>query len=239
MSLGELKAALSRLSGFASSAEKLIGAAHDIHKALSGTDAVGTLPKPPEVTLVRQLPGAPITATRVPVRTLEERVAIIAGQIVEGRTSPQIIESARAIVSKQCRGPNGKSTWCIPPRVPRPEIEAVFYAIRDQKVRYVSDPVGVDLFSSARSSLKTKGGDCGGLTAVLGAHIGALGHPCELVVIQERGSDDFSHVYLRTAFTDESGTLQVLTLDPSVDEPAGWECPKERVVRRVCFEVPG
>jgi hypothetical protein len=239
MSLGEIKSALTRLAGLASSGAKLIDAGSEIHRALAGTDPVGTLPGPPQVTLLRQAPGAPLRKDMIPVRTLEERVAIVAGQVVEGRTNPAVIESARAVVAKQCKQPGGKTGWCIPPHDALAEIQAIFYAVRDRLVRYTSDPIGTDMFASARASLKTKAGDCAQQTVAMGAHLGAIGHPYELVCVQEKGEPDYSHIFGRTAYVDKAGVLQVVTVDAAVQEPPGWEVPDSWIVKRVCFEVPG
>lgn len=170
----------------------------------------------------------------VTVRTIDDRIKIIRKLIRESRTDPEIIERARSIVNQPCGTPQAPK-WCVPEKNPRAEVEAVHTYVKAH-LRYVSDPVGHDTYASARAVFRMRGGDCDELHAAEAALLGALGYDCEIVAIQERGERAPNHVYLRTAYV-ENGELVVLPLDPSTDNPPGWEPPAEGLVWRRAYRI--
>lgn len=179
------------------------------------------------------LRGAKLSAHNV--YTIDQRVALIVKLVQQGATDPEIIAGARGIVSKKC----GKE-WCLKERDWRGEVVALFDQTR-RDVRWVRDPDGVDFFSSAKNTLKMRGGDCDEFSSLLGARLRAIGYPVELVVVETHSAPvkgEYEHVYLCTGWQKDDGEWEAMFLDPSVDKPAGWHVPESQVVRLRSFAVP-
>ncbi len=164
----------------------------------------------------------------LPVRTIADRVAIIAGNMRAGSRHPPIVSLARQLVSQRCG-----DGWCIRPRDELGMIQ-VIHAYACDWVRWVKDPVGIDWYAHPRHTLNDRAGDCDEKVAVEGALLGAVGIPVNLVVGQEVGATSWSHIW------DEAlpDGLEPIPLDPSEDEqPAGWELPPERLMARRSFPI--
>lgn len=175
-------------------------------------------------------------AKRFQVHSIAQRVALIAKQMNAGKDDQQIIELARSIVSERCGTPQAP-VWCVPVKDKRAETIAVHRWIRTWGMRYVSDPVNVDTYSSARASIRMRAGDCDELISAEGALLGAIGIPVELVVIQELGEADWSHIYGYALFS-EAGNLIRFPIDPAqTNEEAGWEVPPDRIAKKRVFPV--
>lgn len=103
------------------------------------------------------------------------------------------------------------------------EIRALYTWVRD-RVRFIGDPVGVELLQGAPVTLRTRSGDCDDYAVLLGAMLHAIGIPAELrfkvIGVNPRRPGAFSHVYLTAR--DQSG--RVIPLDPIYPTtPFGWE----------------
>lgn len=100
------------------------------------------------------------------------------------------------------------------------EMEALFKFARDN-VRYVRDPVGVELLQTPERTLKVLSGDCDDKTTLLAALLGSIGHPSTLRfrVIGTKKNQHYSHVYLVARFGKKDIPLDATPPGVSM----GWE----------------
>ncbi len=154
------------------------------------------------------------------VKTIEQRVEILAKLIRKGGLDPKIRERALKILTRKCGG-----TWCVPEKKWGKELVALFADAR-QSVRYTKDPLRADGFQSALRTLGWAGGDCDDYTSLLGSELEAVGYPTKIRVVQTVGEPSWNHVYL-LAGIKELGKAETrwVPLDASLNKPAGWEVP--------------
>jgi hypothetical protein len=164
------------------------------------------------------------------VHSLTERVRYIQKKIRQARTDPGVRRFAVEAVSKRCG-----NRWCITEGDHWGEVRALFDAVCD-KIRYVGDIVGVDTFTAAKHTLEWGGDDCDGYSIVLGASLNSIGYPVKLRVVAV-GERDWNHIYLLVGIPPTKPARWV-PLDASVNKPAGWEVPKQQVVRVRDYQVP-
>jgi transglutaminase-like putative cysteine protease len=94
------------------------------------------------------------------------------------------------------------------------------------RIRYVNDPVGVELFTAVPEVFARGYGDCDDYTAVLAALLMAAGIPAKARIIQHRNAPGWSHIY-PVAHLDGAWRA----LDATVEwhqgrrVRAGWEYP--------------
>jgi hypothetical protein len=104
------------------------------------------------------------------------------------------------------------------------EVTALFRYVRD-KVRYVKDPISVELVHSAAETLKRRAGDCDDKAVLLATLLQSVGHKTRFQVVATRPGD-FHHVLIQA----QVGGRWV-PLDPTVERAApGWE--SSRIIRR-------
>jgi hypothetical protein len=107
------------------------------------------------------------------------------------------------------------------------EITALFRFVRDQ-VRYVKDPVGVELVHSPGEVLKRMAGDCDDKAVLLSALLQSVGHKTRFEVVAVRPGE-FHHVTIRVLVAGKW-----VPLDPTVEKAVpGWEHP--RIIRRKMY----
>lgn len=103
----------------------------------------------------------------------------------------------------------------VPPRKWMPEIAALHSFVRDQ-IRYVRDPVGVELVSTPEATLAAGQGDCDDKSVLLAALLEATGHPARFTVVAFNGQP-FSHVLVET----KSGSRWI-PAETIIYKPLGW-----------------
>jgi hypothetical protein len=107
------------------------------------------------------------------------------------------------------------------------EVNAIFQFVRD-RVRYVKDPVGVELVHSPTEVLKRMAGDCDDKAVVLSALLQAVGHKTRFEVVAVRPGE-FHHVTVRVLLGGKW-----VPLDPTIEQATpGWEHP--RIIRRKVY----
>ncbi len=161
------------------------------------------------------------------VRTLQDRVAYIHKQMIQGTRDPKVYELARSVVSKR----NADGSWAVPEKDNWAEAQALFNEVR-KRVRYVFDPIDYDAFQTARRTLEMNSGDCDDYSSLLGAMCRSVGLNVRTRVVQTKDSDTWNHIYL---VVNIGGTWKAL--DASMAKPAGWEVPKDWVTKVQDFEV--
>lgn len=182
------------------------------------------------------------------VQSLSQRVQRIRKLIRKGAVDPAIRKLAGAVVARR----NLDGTWAVPEKDWRGEAVAMFNFVR-ANVRYTRDSAFADtyvhpartLFDRANPKKAGSIGDCDDYTITLGALLAAIGHTPEIRVVAAKNGDDekpdWNHIYLRDrlpaggAIAGAGG--EIITLDASVNKPAGWEVPKERIYRVKDFQV--
>lgn len=164
------------------------------------------------------------------VGNINQRANYVVKQIQKGREDPQVREFAMKSLTKKC----GKN-WCIPERDYEGEIKAIFNSIR-KNVRYTGDIYKLDTFQGAKRTLAYKGGDCDCYTITLGSCLQTVGYPVKIRIIQTVDSPDYNHIFL-LAGTPPRNPTRWISLDASVNKPAGWHPPKSYIKRYKDFEV--
>ena len=153
------------------------------------------------------------------VRTTDDRVELIAGNIQKGRISPLVHTHVAEALTDYC--PDG---WCIRPRDWLGEVNAIADHIQ-RNVRYTLDTYGIDTYSTPDRTLQLAKGDCDCMTALGGAMLQAAGHPIRIKVIQMDGQPDYHHIYLLSGIPPEEPTQWIpvdATQVPAVGaEPRG------------------
>lgn len=104
------------------------------------------------------------------------------------------------------------------------EIRALFEFVRD-RVRFLRDPVDLELVQAPRVTLRNGVGDCDDKATLLAALLRAIGHRARIafraVATRPQAPSVFSHVYV---VTDVDGRR--LALDPTHRRtPLGWQYP--------------
>ncbi len=106
----------------------------------------------------------------------------------------------------------------VPPRAYGKEILALHRFVRDQ-IRYVKDPVGVELVQAPQRTLEIGQGDCDDKSTLLAALLMATGHPAAFKAVGFRGNG-FSHVLVIVRKKDKW-----IPLESILPKPAGWFPP--------------
>lgn len=178
------------------------------------------------------------------VRNLTERVSHIIAQIRKGKLNPGVREYTGRLLSRKDK--NG--AWVTPEKDWPAEVVTIFRAVR-MGVRYTHDPHGVDQFTAAARTLQWGVGDCDDYVVVLGSMLQSVGYPVRLrTVLTKQGYQqalrerkpipEADHIYLLTRVPPMGAGGVWYPLDASVDKPAGWEVPRELIVKLRDFEVP-
>lgn len=77
------------------------------------------------------------------------------------------------------------------------EVNALFFFVRD-RIRYTHDPLDMEGLQTPVETLRLGTGDCDDKVMLLAAMLLSINHPCQFVAVKVDGSDDFTHVFLRT-----------------------------------------
>jgi transglutaminase-like putative cysteine protease len=104
------------------------------------------------------------------------------------------------------------------------EIRALQEFVRDA-IRYVGDPVDIELVQTPEQTLSMGQGDCDDKSTLLAALLHSIGHPARFVAIGFDGPNNgFSHVLVETKIAntrdDARDWMPLETILP--DKPAGW-----------------
>lgn len=168
-------------------------------------------------------------------KNINQRIKHIVGLIQRGRADPKVKGVAIQAVSQKC----GRD-WCIPERDYAGEVKAIFAETR-KRVRYVYDARGIDQYVAAKRTMQWGGGDCDDSAVVISSLLGAIGYPTRLRVIRTRDAGlppgEFNHIYVLVGLPPNAPQKWV-PLDASVNEPAGWEAPRDMVAEHKDYEVP-
>lgn len=89
----------------------------------------------------------------------------------------------------------------LPPRQWQAQAEALHEFVRDE-IRYVKDPVNVELVTTPEKTLELRAGDCDDKSVLLAALLESIGHPARFLAIGLNGGP-FSHVLVQTKIGPE------------------------------------
>jgi transglutaminase-like putative cysteine protease len=103
----------------------------------------------------------------------------------------------------------------LPPRKYNLEMAALHAFVRDA-IRYVKDPVGLELVQAPERTLEIGQGDCDDKSTLLAALLMATGHPCRFTAIGFKDRP-FSHVLVEA----RSGVKWV-PMETIIQKPMGW-----------------
>lgn len=164
------------------------------------------------------------------VRNLDDRINAIRDRSRRGKVDPKVIAWARRQVSARC--PSKPGGWCVPEKNKKAEAAAIFHGMR-RDVRYVNDPLHVDLYVHPRRTLEHKAADCDDFSSLGCSSLMAIGIPCELEVVRTKDSKTWNHIYVNAVLPDG----ERYSLDASVPVKPGWRVPDSYVAERRVFEV--
>ncbi len=111
----------------------------------------------------------------------------------------------------------------VPPRKYLKEAEALHAFVRD-RIRYVRDPVGLELVQAPERTLELGQGDCDDKSTLLGALLMATGHPSRITAVGFKGMP-FSHVLVETKFTPAGRSPREgrwIPAETIIPKPLGW-----------------
>ena len=128
--------------------------------------------------------------------------------------SPEQTIRAKALQILSSRG--------IPPRAYMREAKALHEFVRDQ-IRYVRDPVGVELVQSPEKTLEIGQGDCDDKATLLAALLEVTGHPARFTVVAF-GGKGFSHVLTELNFR-QGNKFRWIPAETIIPKPLGWFPP--------------
>lgn len=103
----------------------------------------------------------------------------------------------------------------VPPRAYFKELGALHAFVRD-KIRYVRDPVGVELVQTPETTLYTGQGDCDDKSTLLAGLLEATGHKARLTAVGF-GGNGFSHVLVESKVGD-----RWIPAETIIQKPLGW-----------------
>lgn len=170
-------------------------------------------------------------ATYRDVKTIDERLVYIIDLVQKGRHSAQMREFAVKAISRRCG-----SRWCTPEGDHWAETKALFDACKEV-YRYCGDAFGIDQFQHPERTLEFGGGDCDDCSILICSALGAVGFQTKLRVIRTKTSSDWNHIFALVGLPQKSPSKWV-PLDLSVNEPAGWQPPREMVAAHKDFDIP-
>lgn len=138
-----------------------------------------------------------------------------AGMVATLRAMRQYARDAIRDPAQKIRTLAMRLTAGLPSRSYQQEAAALHRFVRDE-IRYVRDPVGVELVSTPARTLETGQGDCDDKSVLLAALLESLGHPARFVAIGLNGGP-FSHVLVETKIGEAWVPLETI-----IDRPPGW-----------------
>ena len=179
---------------------------------------------------VTQTVAGPMRLSLQEVGSLKDRVARIRRLARKGKTDPAIYAWSRKALTQRCG-----NQWCVPEKDTLAEINALYKAHR-QRVRYTSDPLGVDTYVNPRHTLRMQAADCDDFTALGCASLESVGIPCKMKVIRTKGSREPNHIYA-LAGVPKRGPTRWIPFDTSVGKHAGWEPPASMIAESWLYDV--
>lgn len=114
----------------------------------------------------------------------------------------------------------------LPPRQFVAEVKTLHAFVRDQ-IRYLRDPVDLELVQTPEKTLEFGQGDCDDKSTLLAALLAAAGHPAQFIAIGF-GEAGFSHVLVETRIGD-----RWIPLETIIPVEIGWFPPNVRRAYRL------
>ena len=187
--------------------------------------------------------SAKLTKQVVRAPSLEDRIAILRKLAREGSESVEVREKALAVLSRTC-GSGRDRRWCVPEKGWESEVEAVFNAFRDPKspigVRYVRDAISIDQYTNVAKTIRTKSGDCDDQASALAAILMSVGYSCRFKPMSAKGAGgSASHILISCGVPPgpPERVKKWISLDPTVNKPAGWQPGPEVVEKWWEFDI--
>lgn len=157
------------------------------------------------------------------VPAFKDRVALIRDEIERGKKEPAVRAFAATALAQR-----SGNRWVVAPRDYGGEVRTLGEAVRSA-VRYTGDITDVETIQSAVRTLELKIGDCDDMAILLGSLLQTVGYPAELKVVDLDGRG-WSHIYVMAGVPPE-GPTEWIPLDPTVNQPLGWEVGDGSVAR--------
>lgn len=158
------------------------------------------------------------TLGRLPTPTVARTVAIPdgkAGTVATLRIMRQLARDAIRDPSQKIRNFALQIFADLPPRQWAAEVDRLHSFVRDQ-IRYVRDPVDLELVATPEKTLELRAGDCDDKATLLAALLEATGHPARFLAVGLNGGP-FSHV-----LTQSKIGPHWISLETIIAKPMGW-----------------
>lgn len=162
------------------------------------------------------------------VFSLEDRMSHIIQMTKKGMIDPEIRKFTAEAINKRCG-----NNWCVKERDYMGEIRAVFKAV-DENVRYTGDIWSIDTFQHPVRTLELGVGDCDDVSMVIASCLMSIGYPIRFRVIQTKSSNDWNHIFVLAGIPPRDAKKWV-SLDATIDRPAGWHPPDHMIARKKDF----
>ena len=179
--------------------------------------------------VARPTGGDVLKFAEVKVGSIDERVTRVHEQMLQGTRDPVVYKLAREVLAK--KGTDGQ--WLTPEKDPLAEITAMFFEVK-KRVRYTWDPLDYDAFQTPAKTLNIRNGDCDDMWSLLGAMLRSIGYKVRSRIVRTSGNATWNHIY---GLVQLPGTQQWMPLDLTVNQPPGWEVPKQYVQETKDFDV--
>lgn len=152
--------------------------------------------------LLRRLGTPPTTLKAIPDGRLGTRATLreMAKLVTSTQADYDLIQKARSLVAH------------LPQKAWAAQARAIFYFVRDQ-IRYVQDPVDVEVIADPLETLRVRQGDCDDKSVLTAALLQAIGHPARFMAVGYDGGP-LSHVFVETVLGDEWVPLETTPPDP-------------------------
>lgn len=138
-----------------------------------------------------------------------------AGTVATLKQMRQLTRDAIRAPNQQVRTLAQRLVEFLPSRSYAREVHRLHQFVRDE-IRYVRDPVGVELVSTPTRTLETRQGDCDDKSVLLAALLESIGHPARFKAVALHGGP-LSHVYVETKIGESWVPLETI-----IDRPMGW-----------------
>lgn len=103
----------------------------------------------------------------------------------------------------------------LPARSWNHEVARLHAFVRDE-IRYVRDPVGLELVATPARTLESRQGDCDDKSTLLAALLESVGHPARFKAVALNGGP-FSHVLVESKVGESWVPLETI-----INRPMGW-----------------
>lgn len=159
--------------------------------------------------------SAPVGDLQAPVARLATIPDGKAGMVATLKAMRQFARDAIRDPKQKIRSLALDIVASLPARSRIMEVKWLHEFVRDE-IRYVRDPVDVELVSTPARTLEVRQGDCDDKSTLLAALLESVGHPARFKAVGLNGGP-YSHVFVETKLGESWVPLETI-----INRPIGW-----------------